>query len=383
MRIAFDSWTLASRFRHYGTYVYARNLIAEFKKIASNDPDLEFCLFTSKDNANDANAIEPGAGFELSRSSLLSRARLWRLGGAAFAAARAKADLIFSPTCNVLPIGSVPVVCTIHDAIPIRMPMDSKKVSMLLRFMTACSAKLSCAVITDSEWSKKDLIEIYGLPESKISVVYLGYEARVFHESASAEHDSRPLLERLGIKKPYIVHHGTIQPRKNLARLIAAYRLLLSRNKNLDHDLVLAGGLGWDYDEILRAASSHEPGRVILSGALSDQDLATLVRSASLAVIPSLYEGFCLPMVESMACGTPTIAARASCLPEVSGGVLRYFDPYSVEDMAACMEEALENHDLRIELSRNGKERAANFRWDQCARETLSVFRRHVRNGRN
>lgn len=383
MRVAFDSWTLASRFRHYGTYVYARNLIAEFKKLAREDPDLEFCLFTSKDNANDANAIEPSTGFELSRSSLLSRARLWRLGGAGFAAARAKADLIFSPTCNILPIGSVPVVCTIHDAIPIRMPTDSKKISMLLRFMTACSAKLSRAVITDSEWSKKDLIEIYGLPESKVSVVYLGYEARVFHESASTEQDSRPLLERLGIRKPYIVHHGTIQPRKNLARLIAAYRLLLSRNKNLDHDLVLAGGLGWDYDEILSAASSRGPGRVVLSGALSDQDLATLIRSASLAVIPSLYEGFCLPMVESMACGTPTVAARASCLPEVSGEVLRYFDPYSIEDMAGCMEDALENQELRIELSRKGKERAAAFRWDQCARETLSVFRRHAGNGRN
>jgi glycosyltransferase involved in cell wall biosynthesis len=165
--------------------------------------------------------------------------------------------------------------------------------------------------------------------------------------------------------------------------LIAAYRLLLSRNKNLDYDLVLAGRLGWDYGDILRAAADNGPGRVILSGALPDADLASLIRSASLAVIPSLYEGFCLPMVESMACGTPTIAARSSCLPEVSGEVLRYFDPNSIEDMAACMEEALEDHDLRSELSRKGKERAATFRWEQCARETLNVLKRHMENRRS
>src|SRR5215472_15331975 len=383
MKIAFDSWTLATRFRHHGTYVYARNLIAEFKRLAGDDPGLEFCLFTSKDNANDANMIEPSTRFEVSRSSLLSRARLWRLGGAGIAAAGAKADLIFSPTCNILPIGSVPVISTIHDAIPELMPTYSKKVSLMLRFMTACSANLSRAIITDSECSKKDLVQIYRLPESKVSVVYLGYENRVFHETPSPRQESQPLLQKLGLSKSYIVHHGTIQPRKNLVRLIAAYRLLLSRNKNLDCDLVLAGRLGWDYGDILRAAADSGPGRVVLSGALPDMDLASLIRSASLAVIPSLYEGFCLPMVESMACGTPTIAARSSCLPEVSGEVLRYFDPNSIEDMAACMEEALEDCVLRSELSRKGKERAATFRWDQCARETLNVLKRNIENGRS
>ena len=90
---------------------------------------------------------------------------------------------------------------------------------------------------------------------------------------------------------------------------------------------------------------------MILTGALSDPDLSLLVRGASLEVIPSLYEGFCLPMVEAMACGIPTIAANSSCLPEISGGVLRYFDPYSIEDIAACMEAVLLSRDLQAELA--------------------------------
>ena len=384
MRVAIDSWTLASRFRHFGTYVYTRHLIAEFKQLASNDPELEFCLFTSDDDGNDANTIEASTRFELSHSSLRNHQRLWRCGGAAYAAARAKAHVLFSPTPNILPIGSVPVISTIHDAIPSMMPSNSGKIWMLLRFMTERSAKWSRAIITDSEWSKKDLLRIYNLPESKVSVVYLGYDKSVFNAGASSPSESESLRQRLGITKPYIFHHGKIQPRKNLARLIAAYRLLLARNKNLDVDLVLVGGLGWEYDDVLSAAADQtNRGGVILPGALRDSEIAVLLRSATLAVVPTLYEGFCLPLVESMACGAPTIASSASCLPEVSGHVLRYFDPFSVEDMAACMEKALEDNELRRELSRSGKERAETFGWTQCARETVNVFRREMKNGRS
>jgi glycosyltransferase involved in cell wall biosynthesis len=384
MRVAIDSWTLSSRFRHFGTYVYARHLITEFKKLANEDPELEFCLFASDDGANDANLVEPSTRFNLPRTSLWKHNRLWRIGGVAYEAARAKADLLFSPTPNILPVGSVPVISTIHDAIPKTAPAKFSKVWVLLRFMAKRSANWSRAIITDSEWSKKDLVEMYRVPESKITVVYLGYDKSVFHADASSHAEGQSLRQKLGINKPYIFHHGKIQPRKNLARLIAAYRLLLSRNKNLDFDLVLVGGLGWDYDDVLSAADDHSGrGRVILPGALSDSEIAILLRSATLAVMPTLYEGFCLPLVESMACGTPTIASSASCLPEVSGNVLRYFDPFSVEDMAGCMEQALDDDGLRTELRKKGKERAETFSWAQCAVETLGVFKREMQNGRN
>lgn len=115
----------------------------------------------------------------------------------------------------------------------------------------------------------------------------------------------------------------------------------------------------------------------MLPGALVDTDLATLIKGASLVVVPSLYEGFCLPMVEAMASGAPTVAANASCLPEVSGGVLRYFDPASVEDMATCLEQVLEDEETRIELAQRGKSRARCFSWQRCAEETVAVLRKY------
>src|SRR5260370_33867441 len=158
----------------------------------------------------------------------------------------------------------------------------------------------------------------------------------------------------------------------------------MSRNHNLDLDLVLVGGLGWDYDEVVRGSGERPgQGRAILPGALSDAEIAVLIRSATLVVIPTLYEGFCLPMVEAMACGAPTIASRASCLPEVAGHLLRYFDPFSIEDIASCMQQVLEYDALREELGRKGKERAETFDWTQCAREPLNVFRREMQNGRD
>jgi glycosyltransferase involved in cell wall biosynthesis len=112
---------------------------------------------------------------------------------------------------------------------------------------------------------------------------------------------------------------------------------------------------------------------------LSDADLAMVVKGATLAAIPSLYEGFCLPLVESMASGVPTVASKTSCLPEISGGVLRYFDPESVEEMSACMEEALENQALRNELVDKGTARAAEFDWRRCAQQTLAILAREAR----
>lgn len=375
MKIAFDSWVLSSRFRYQGTYVYAQSLIAEFKKIARSRPEVHFCLFTSPTNSNDAGLVEPSERFELASAPLLSRDKLWRFGGVAKAAARANADVIFAPTVSMLPVGSVPVVCTIHDVTPVVMPSHSKKVTLLQRSLLWASSRRARAIITDSECSKDDLLNLYGLPESMVKVVYLGYDKTLFNDGAADPVLQKKLRARLRLDRPYILHHGVIQPRKNLKRLIEAYRLMLSRSANLELDLVLAGALGWEYEEIMAAARESNCGRVIVPGTLEGPDLAMLIKTASLVVIPSLYEGFCLPMVEAMACGTPVIASKASCLQEISGGVLKYFDPYSIDDLAMCMEHALEDQELRGGLSLEGKRRAAFFDWRRCAEETLTVLK--------
>jgi glycosyltransferase involved in cell wall biosynthesis len=377
LKIAVDPWTLASRFRCQGTYVYAQHLIREFKKIAKVDPELSFCLFASQATRNDAVQIEPEESFNIEPAPMLRHDRLWRLSGVNMAAARIHADLLFAPTPAMLPIGLVPVVCTIHDVTAVKMPSHSARVTRLMRFVLWSSARFSRSLITDSHYSKEDIVNTYGVPEGKVSVVYLGYDKAVFNSDPadSAAHNS--LMKRLGIDKPYVLHHGTIQPRKNLKRLIAAYKLMLARDRNLDLDLILAGRLGWDYEAIVAAGSNHGGGRgrVAFPGMLSDADLALLIKGASLVVIPSLYEGFCLPLVEAMACGTPAVVSNTSCLPEISGNALAYFDPCSVDEIAVQMGSVLLDRERSAQLRELGLERACTFSWERCARETLCVLR--------
>jgi glycosyltransferase involved in cell wall biosynthesis len=133
--------------------------------------------------------------------------------------------------------------------------------------------------------------------------------------------------------------------------------------------------MGLGYEQILKTReASPNRDQIILTGGLAEAELAALVKNAVLCVIPSLYEGFCLPLVEAMACGAPTVASNNSCVPEISAGVLEYFDPYSVEDMAHVMLRALEDTSLRERLREKGLARASVFSWERCARETLDVF---------
>lgn len=375
-RIAFDTWVLGSYAAHQGIHVYAKRLLENFQQLASQF-DVEVSPFIAPGTDNFANQFSAAPGFQPKPTRLLKHSRSWRWGGALLLTARARPDLVFSPNCTTLYLRSlVPSVVTIHDLSPLVVHWGPQKIATTLRFLLWRAARSSRAVITDSLHSKMDLINHYGLPESKVFVVYLGCDKEAFNNRPLDDRGHRELTARLGISRPYILHHGVIKPYKNLTRLIQAYRLLLERNRNLDFDLVLAGPLGWEYAEVVAEAARCDGSRckVIFAGALTDQDLATLVKGAALEIIPSLYEGFCLPMVEAMSCGVPTIAANSSCLPEISGGVLRYFDPTSLDEIAGCMEEALEDTGLQKELSSKGMARAAQFDWRRCASETLDIL---------
>jgi glycosyltransferase involved in cell wall biosynthesis len=375
VRIALDSWTLASRFRCQGTYVYTQNLLREFKTIVRHDAAVRFSLFASNRNGNDAIHIASEDRFELRSSALLDHDRLWRFGGAGLSASRAHADVMFIPTAATLPVGPVPAVSTIHDVTPITMPSHSAPVSAMQRLLLKGCARFSRAIITSSECSKNDIVTHLGVPEEKVVVIHDGCDQSLFNTDPPEMAALAAFHARLGIDKPYLFHHGTIQPRKNLKRLIQAFHLMLAENADLEFDLVLAGQRGWASDEVVNAAAeSRGRGRVILAGMLDDPDLALLIKGATLAVVPSLYEGFSLPMVEAMACGVPTIASNTSCLPEISGNALAYFDPLSVEAMAACLQAVLRDSEFRRHLSEKGINRAREFTWERCARQTLAVL---------
>lgn len=375
-RIAFDSWVLGGHIRHQGVHVYANNLLAHFREIATNY-SVEIMPYVSKEMDNDANQFEAAPGFIPKQTKLLKQSRLWRYGGACTLASFQRPDLVFNPHCATLYMGNLaPAVTTIHDLIPVLMPFPSRRITQILRTFLWSAAHLSRAIITVSEHSKTDLMKIYKIPESKISVIYNGYDATRFNDTQPDAEMSKSLRSRLGINKPYLLHYGAIRPNKNLKRLIEAYRLLIERERELNVDLLLTGIVSPDHREIVAAAQEHtgKRGRIVFTGTVGDSELPTLIKGAVAVVIPSLYEGFCLPMVESMACGVPTIVSTSSCLPEISGGVLKYFDPFSIEEISSCMRDVISSKRLRHELSRNGTLRATHFDWRRCAKETLEIL---------
>jgi glycosyltransferase involved in cell wall biosynthesis len=373
--LAFDTSALSNQLRYSGIHRYSVTLLREFKKIADANPSVALRVFSSNGHSDEISNLKPSSGVEVLHAPGLQHSRFWTLGGLALAALRAGADLVFSPSFYTCPWGPVPTVVTIHDVTPLTSPTWFGWTNRVERVFLWNAVKFSRKLVADSECTRNDLIRSYGVHPEKAAVVYLGYDKDRFNTIAPETGEQGAVFARCQIRSPYILHHGTIQPRKNLERLIQSYRLLIERCPDLGLDLVLGGPLGWHYDQVVRAANeSAGPGRVMLTGPVTEHELPLLVKGAALCVIPSLYEGFCLPMVEAMACGIPTIVSNASCLPEVSGGMLRYFDPISIEDMVATMEKALCDSNVRRELTANGIRRASEFSWERCARETLNVL---------
>lgn len=378
MVIAFDTFFLTKRLRNVGIYEYTSNLFREFRKIVARNNGIAIRYFACPGYSDDVVMEPPAEGCEAVNSNLLRFHRLWRLGLVSLEAKRIHADLIFSPSPTILPLGLLPVAVTMHDAMGEKLPrklLGPWSSSVLHRAVWYGCAKLSQRIITCSECSKRDLVEVYNLSPEKVAVAYLSHDQNVFNTLPVEAKTQSSVLAKFGIRRPYILHHGMVQARKNVGRLIQAYQVMRSQRPGLDLQLVLAGPSGWGSESIRGMANGGgSDGQIIFTGALSKEDLAVLVKGAYLCVIPSLYEGFCLPMVEAMACGVATITANNSCMPEISGGVLRYFDALSVDDITAAMRDVLEDNGLRDQLALRGLQRAAEFSWERCAQETLSAI---------
>jgi glycosyltransferase involved in cell wall biosynthesis len=203
--------------------------------------------------------------------------------------------------------------------------------------------------------------------EEKIKVIHHGYDKNLFNENISEEQIKKTQSQFSNLNSRYIIYVGAIQPRKNIETLVEAYGMIKKDFPGLK--LAIAGDLGWMYELILRKIKSSEG--VLYLGKFETKDLPALMRGAEAFVLPSLYEGFGLPALEAMACGVPVVAADNSSLSEILGGAGVLYKPNNPEMLANALREVLGNAALKDRMKEKGLERAKDFSWEKCARETL------------
>lgn len=280
---------------------------------------------------------------------------------------------LFHATDFSLPptLPKTPTVLNIHDLAFERYPAETMP-GMLgyLRRVVPRSARRADHVIAISEATRRDLIELYGLPAEKISVVYPGLSPRFVDPAPDKIAEVRA---RYGLPDvPIILTVGTLQPRKNHLRLVRAFSRVRDRAV-----LVIAGGEGWAYDVVRdEIARLHLSGRVIFTGFVDEADLPALYRMATVFAYPALYEGFGLPVLEAMACGLPVVTSEVSSLPEVTGpDAALLINPLDEEVLAMALDRLLDDEALRAGLAKKARLRAERFTWGRTAEAIWRIYR--------
>jgi glycosyltransferase involved in cell wall biosynthesis len=278
-------------------------------------------------------------------------------------------DVVFVPA-HVVPLAAPgPVVVTIHDLgyryEPQAHPWQSR---LYLEWSTRWSVRRATRVIAISRTTRDDLHRFYRVPDEKIRVVSHGVDRHLTPQPVPTQ---QKLRDRYGLRGPYVLYVGTIQPRKNLVRLVRAFERLA--NDEPDLELVLAGRRGWMAAPVEQAiATSRYRPRIHLLGYVPEEDLPALYSAAAVVALPSLYEGFGLPVLEAMACGVPVVASNRGALAEIAGPAL-LVDPLAIDTLAAALRQALDPR-LRERLVSAGLEHARRFSWEEAGRATLAVL---------
>lgn len=324
-----------------GTENYSYNLIQELLRI---DKKNQYRLYT-KEN--------------------IPWPRFWTQGGLAFECLIRPPDILFIPahTMPIIRRRNLKVVVTIHGLEYQYLPGYYRFPQCLyLNKSTEYAVRHATHLIAVSQWTKKQLVKELRADPKKITVIYEGVSTAKGRSGGGTT------------DKPYILFVGTIQPRKNLVRLIEAFaKILPVRQAGLQ--LLIAGKLGWMYKEILAAPKKFGvEKKVKFLGYVADKEMASLYQGALCFVLPSLCEGFGLPVLESMNSGCPVIASKVGALPEVVGEAGLLVDPHKIEEMARAMKLMIENQELREALREKGFRQVKKFSWEKAAKETIKVF---------
>jgi glycosyltransferase involved in cell wall biosynthesis len=272
------------------------------------------------------------------------------------------------------------MVLTVHDLTFERDPDSAPpQLRRFLRRVVPQSVWRATHIVADSQATARDLAELYAVPAEKITVIYSGVDDRFTPAEPQHTPGDAAVRVRYGIgTAPFIISVGTMQRRKNHLTLVRAFAQLLTR-RGLPNDvrLVIAGGKGWLYDDVLTEVEKLGlTERVRFIGFVDDDDLPGLYRAAAVLAFPSLYEGFGIPPLEAMACGTPVVTSNVSSLPEVVGEAGLMVAPLDVEGLATALHCALSDDAWRQQAVRHGIERARQFTWQRAAQQLLAVYDR-------
>ena len=302
----------------------------------------------------------------------------WEQVGIVLAGMREKIDLLHCPYWSSPLWSPWPTVVTVHDVIQFVLPEYAwRKISRVYFGLVSAGARRAQAVITVSECSKQDIMKIIGLGPERIHVIGNAVDASLYPVRDAWLLAS--VRERYGIAPRFVLYFGGFDMRKNVPRLIEAYARLPEALRR-EYQLVIAGRyqhLGHplypDPRQTVRGLGLE--GNVIFTGQIREQDKAPLYSAATVFAFPSLYEGFGMPVLEAMACGTPVVTSNVSALPEVAGDAGLLVNPYAPDAISEALAELLESAARREDLSRRGLERARRFTWPQVAEQTVRVYK--------
>lgn len=281
------------------------------------------------------------------------------------------AGLFHSTEHLLFPLKTVPTVLTVHDLIYKLYPAYHRRLNYaFLNLAMPLFCRRASSIIAVSEATKRDIIEHYSIDPAKIHVVY---EAAADHFQPASETDVRRVRDQYGLPSRFLLHLSTIEPRKNLDRLVDA--LILLRQRHVDLCLLLAGARGWLYEDFFARIKKENLEQIVKPlGWVPDQDLPAVIGAASLAVQPSLYEGFGLPILEHMACGQVVAASNSSSHPEVGGQAAAYFKATDTTEMVAVIDRLLSDEQEYQQRRQLGFKQASEFSWSRAAEETSAIY---------
>ncbi|HEV8415917.1 MAG TPA: glycosyltransferase family 1 protein [Bryobacteraceae bacterium] len=362
MRISVDAHAIGCRLT--GNEVYIRNLLKQFARL---DEDSELIAYISKEGVK---ADLPAR----IRTRGVSQNPYKRLGlDLPQHLLRDRPDLLHVQYTGPL-FSAAPLVVSVHDVSFLEYPQYFTRFrSLQLRLTVQQTVQRAARVLTPSEYSRRAILKHYRIPEDKVVVVpnaVAGQFRPIEREVARAA-----IQRKFGIRRPFVLTVGDLQPRKNHVGLLHAFEDVLQAEPKLPHDLVFVGKETWYSRELHRAVDrSGVQDRVHFAGFVEDSDLVKFYGACDLFAFPSFYEGFGLPILEAMACGRAVVCSRTTAMPEVANAAGILFDPGSKEEIARAMLDVLLNCELRARLERLGLHRAAGFSWEKSAAQTLDVY---------